>query len=269
MPNIIQRTDHVRMIPTVSLTYATQFKAAIHPSSHRPSAVVAGSDYHQGPHFAADVALLAPLLGFLHDDVTAEKLAKRLVQSFGGLERIVTAATVDLHQVAGVTAPTARLLQVQADMANALALRRAAPRQRIGSMSAVVAHIQPHLAHLKVETARALFLNARNALIGEEEVGKGTVNGVTVYPREVARHALLHHATAVVLAHNHPSGDATPSTADLEMTEQVRRALAALEIALHDHLIIAGGDLFSFRSAGLLRKPRRASGVPCPYDIAT
>lgn len=202
------------------------------------------------PH--SDTALLARLLGPLHDQDTAASLAERLMRNFGALERVVTAASVELKQIDGVNALTASLLLAQAELANALAMRRAAPRPRIGTIAAVIDHIQPRMASLPIETAHALFLNPRNVLVAEEELGKGTVNGVMIYPREVARHALLHRATAVVLAHNHPSGDTTPSLADVEMTESVRLALHALDIVLHDHLIIGGDAVFSFRDAGML-----------------
>jgi DNA repair protein RadC len=215
-----------------------------------------------------EAGLLARVLGGCDNNETIAILAARLIQAFCGLEGVVTATVTELRKVPGVTPPIARLLQAQAELSNALALRRTAPRQRIGTMSAVIAHIQPRVAHLRVETAHALFLNSRNILIGEEEIGQGTVNSVMVYPREVARHALVHRATAVVLAHNHPSGDVTPSIADLEMTEMVRQALAALDITLHDHLVIGVDDVFSFRSAGLMRSPRRARPVAAQDSLA-
>lgn len=215
-----------------------------------------------------EASLLARVLGGSDDDEPITILSTRLIHAFSGLEGVVTATVSELCQVPGVTPTIARLLQAQAELSNALALRRAAPRQRIGTMSAVIARIQPRVAHLRVETAHALFLNSRNVLIGEEEIGQGTVNSVMVYPREVARHALVHRATAVVLAHNHPSGDVTPSTADLEMTEMVRQALAALDITLHDHLVIGVDDVFSFRSAGLMRSLRRAKSVAAQDRLA-
>lgn len=212
----------------------------------------------QGCDRTDDAALLARVIGGHQDDIAVTRLANRLIEAFFGLEKVVMATTAELARVPGVTPSIAKLLQAQAELCNTLALRRAAKCQRLGTTSAVVAHIQPRIAHLRVETAHALFLNSRNVVIGEEEIGRGTVNSVMIYPREVARYALVHRATAVVLAHNHPSGDVTPSAADLAMTETVHHALAALDIVLHDHIVISVDDVFSFRGAGLLPGARRA-----------
>jgi DNA repair protein RadC len=97
-----------------------------------------------------------------------------------------------------------------------------------------------------------LFLDSRNRLLADEAQQRGTVNHTPVYPREVAKRALELHATALILVHNHPSGDPTPSRDDIVMTEQIRVAAAALSIALHDHIIVGNGRWLSFRREGLL-----------------
>jgi len=108
------------------------------------------------------------------------------------------------------------------------------------------------LARERVEQFRVLFLDNRNRLVADEAQGRGTVNHTPVYPREVVKRALELQASGLILVHNHPSGDPTPSSADLQMTQELQRAAAALGITIHDHLVIGRGGQASFRSLGLL-----------------
>ena len=108
------------------------------------------------------------------------------------------------------------------------------------------------LARERVEQFRVLFLDARNRLIADEAQARGTVNHTPVYPREVVKRALELQATALILVHNHPSGDPTPSRADIDMTQEVKAAATVMGIALHDHLIIGNGRHVSFRREGLI-----------------
>jgi DNA repair protein RadC len=108
------------------------------------------------------------------------------------------------------------------------------------------------LARERTEQFRILFLDTKNRLIADEAQARGTVNHTPVYPREVVKRALELHATALIMVHNHPSGDPTPSRADVEMTAEVKAAAASLGIALHDHLILGNGRWTSFRREGLL-----------------
>jgi DNA repair protein RadC len=108
------------------------------------------------------------------------------------------------------------------------------------------------LARERVEQFRVLFLDTRNRLLADEAQARGTVNHTPVYPREVVKRALELKATALILVHNHPSGDPTPSRDDLEMTQEVKRAAMALSIVLHDHVIVGNGKWLSFRREGLL-----------------
>jgi DNA repair protein RadC len=108
------------------------------------------------------------------------------------------------------------------------------------------------MAFAEREQFRLLFLDKRNALIADEVQQSGTVDHTPVYPREVVKRALELHATALILVHNHPPGDPTPSRADLEMTRQIQDAAAVLEIVVHDHLILGNGKHTSFRKEGLL-----------------
>ena len=108
------------------------------------------------------------------------------------------------------------------------------------------------MSYEQIEQLRVLYLNNRNQLIADEVPQKGTVNHTPIYPREIAKRALELGATALILVHNHPSGDATPSGDDIEMTQKVKQTLKTLDIKLHDHIIIAGKDVSSFKALGLL-----------------
>ena len=127
-------------------------------------------------------------------------------------------------------------------------------RPVIGSWQAVVDYCAARLAHRKTEHFRVLFLDNRNALIGDEEQQKGTVDHVVLYPREVIKRALELHASAVILVHNHPSGDPSPSRADIELTKEIAKAGAPLGVSVHDHLVIGRSRHVSFREAGLLQE---------------
>jgi DNA repair protein RadC len=113
-------------------------------------------------------------------------------------------------------------------------------------------YLHAELSREPVEQFRVLFLDNRNKLMADEPHQRGTVNHTPVYPREVAKRALELHATALILVHNHPSGDPTPSRDDIEMTAQIRAAAASLSIVLHDHIIVGNGRYLSFRHEGLL-----------------
>jgi len=127
-----------------------------------------------------------------------------------------------------------------------------AKRPVISSWSALIAYTKAALAHEPREQFRVLFLDKKNQLIVDEVMNEGTVDHAPVYPREVARRALELSASAVILVHNHPSGDPTPSGADIDMTRQVIEAGRALKIAVHDHLVVGREGVASFKALGLI-----------------
>jgi DNA repair protein RadC len=116
----------------------------------------------------------------------------------------------------------------------------------------VVTYCRTTMAHRNTEQFRVLFLDRKNVVIADEAQAEGTVDHVPVYPREIARRALELSASALLLIHNHPSGDPTPSPQDIEMTDRIVRACGALDIVIHDHMIIGKESEVSFRSLGLM-----------------
>ena len=125
-------------------------------------------------------------------------------------------------------------------------------RRVLSSWDALLDYCRTTMAHRDIEQFRVLYLDTKNTLIADEEQARGTVDHVPVYPREVVKRALQLNASALILVHNHPSGDPSPSPEDIAMTEQIERAAEALGLALHDHLIIGKSTELSFRAQGLL-----------------
>lgn len=120
----------------------------------------------------------------------------------------------------------------------------------LSSWNHLLDYLHASLAHSPIEKFHVLYLDRRNRLIVDQTLGVGTIDHVPVYPREVCRHAILNNASAVIIAHNHPSGDPAPSPEDKIMTKKLHKALQTLDITLHDHVIIGHGGQYSFRAHG-------------------
>ncbi|MEO1789565.1 MAG: DNA repair protein RadC, partial [Pseudomonadota bacterium] len=143
-------------------------------------------------------------------------------------------------------------LKIVEAAAHRLARARVMGRPVVSSWQALLDYCQATMAHRETEQFRVLYLDTRNTVIADEEQARGTVDHVPVYPREVVKRALELNASALILVHNHPSGDPTPSQADIDMTERIRQAAEVLSITLHDHLVIGQSRELSFRSEGYL-----------------
>jgi DNA repair protein RadC len=179
-------------------------------------------------------------------------LARTLLERFGDFNGVVSAPEARLLEQTGVGDAVVTELKIVEAAAQRLARARVIRRSVVSSWDALLDYCRTTMAHRDTEHFRVLFLDRQNALIADEEQARGTVNHVPVYPREVAKRALELNASALILVHNHPSGDPTPSDSDIVMTEKVRAAVEALEITLHDHLVIGRAREISFRDAGLL-----------------
>jgi DNA repair protein RadC len=179
-------------------------------------------------------------------------LARLLLDTFGDFNRVVTASPARLHMVKGVGEAIVIELKIIEAAAQRLMRAKVMNRPVLTSWDALVDYCHTAMSHRETEQFRILFLDRKNVLIADEEQAKGTVDHVPVYPREVVKRALELNASALILVHNHPSGDPTPSDADINMTHQVQEAAQVLGITLHDHLIIGKSRELSFRAQGYL-----------------
>lgn len=179
-------------------------------------------------------------------------LAQRLLDRFGDINRVITAPRARLLAVTGVGEAVVAELKLFEACAHRMARAKVIEKPVISGWQALLDYCHTTMSHRETEQFRVLFLDRKNVLIADEILGEGTVDHVSVYPREIMRRALDLNATALILVHNHPSGDPTPSDADISMTQTIRSAADVLSITLHDHLIIGKSCEISFRSAGLL-----------------
>ena len=179
-------------------------------------------------------------------------LAKQLLARFGSVGAVLSADAAALKQVRGVGEAVALDLRLVQEAALRASREQVARRTVIASWSALLAYVKAALAHEPREQVRILFLDKKNQLIADEVVGRGTVDHAPVYPRELMRRALELSASALILVHNHPSGDPTPSSADVDITRQIIEAGRALRIAVHDHLVVGRDGVASFKALGLL-----------------
>lgn len=179
-------------------------------------------------------------------------LTHHLLAVFGDFNRVVSAPISRLAEVKGVGDAVITELKIVEAAAQRLARSRILQRHVISSWDAVLDYCHTAMAHRDTEQFRVLFLDRKNVLVADEAQAQGTVDHVPVYPREVVKRALELNASALILVHNHPSGDPTPSEADIMMTQQIQTAAEALGLTLHDHLVIGKSRELSFRSEGLL-----------------
>jgi len=179
-------------------------------------------------------------------------LAHRLLGHFGDFNRVLAATPSRLLEVRGVGEAVVAELKIVEAAAQRMARARVIRRPALASWDALVDYCHTAMAHRDTEQVRVLYLDRKNVLVADEEQARGTVDHVPVYPREVVKRALELNASALILVHNHPSGDPTPSAADIAMTAQVQAAAEALGLVLHDHLVIGKGRDLSFRGEGYL-----------------
>ena len=179
-------------------------------------------------------------------------LARALLDRFASFAGVIAAPLADLSAIDGLgEAAIAALKTVQA-AAVRLVRAEVVKRDVLNNWERLMDYLQAAMSRERVEQLRVLFLDNRNRLLADEQQSRGTVNHTPVYPREVVKRALELRATAIILVHNHPSGDPTPSREDISMTREIKAVATGLDIALHDHIIIGAGAPYSFRREGLL-----------------
>ena len=206
----------------------------------------------RGPDGLADYELLEMLLFLVQPKGDTKPLAKRLINQFGSYARVVSAPVHELTAIPHVGRHTAAAIKLMHGGAVRLARAEVIDQPILSNWDQLMAYLNAVMAREKVEQFRILFLDTKNRLIADELQGRGTINHTPVYPREVTRRAFELHAASLILVHNHPSGDPTPSVADLDMTRQIQRILQPLGIALHDHIIVGNGSWISLKKEGFV-----------------
>jgi DNA repair protein RadC len=232
------------------------------PEPPLPDPVLHGAEGHRerirarlmaaGPDALADHEMLEMVLFLALPRRDTKPIARALLARFGSFAAAISAPPAELKTLDGVGDAAVAALKVVQAAALRLARAEVIHRPVLNNWDRLMAYLNAALARERVEQFRVLFLDTRNRLLADEAQARGTVNHTPVYPREVVKRALELQATALILVHNHPSGDPTPSREDREMTQQVKQAAGSLSIALHDHIIVGNGRWLSFRQEGLL-----------------
>ena len=205
-----------------------------------------------GAEALADYEVLEFLLfaGIRQGDT--KPVAKALLQRFGSLAAVLNAEPGALQQVRGVGETSAAALKCAALAARRMARSEVREKPVLGSWQALLDYLAIDMAHLTVERVRVLYLDTRNRLIDDHHVGDGSVDEAAIHPREVIRRAMDVGATALILVHNHPSGNPEPSRADIQITQRIAEAGRLLGITVHDHIIVGSEGHVSLRSKGLI-----------------
>jgi len=199
-----------------------------------------------------DYELLELLLFMAIPRRDVKPLAKTLLKSFGSLPELMAASVNDLTRIDGISENTATAIKSVEALATRMMKQDLEGKPVLNSWTRLMDYCYATMAHEKKEHFRILFLNKKNALIGDEIQGSGTVDHTPAYPREIMKRSLELGATAIILMHNHPSGDPKPSQADIDMTAQIIRAAEPFNITVHDHIIISRNGYTSMKNKGLM-----------------
>jgi DNA repair protein RadC len=228
----------------------------------RPQKTAVGVDGHRarlrarflsgGADAVAEHELIEMVLFLALPRRDTKPVARALLSRFGSFAGAISASVPDLLAVEGLGESGVAGLKIVQAAAQRLAKAEVMYRPVLSNWDRLMEYLQAVLARETIEQFRILFLDNRNRLLADECQGSGTVNHTPVYPREVVKRALELRATAIILVHNHPSGDPTPSPEDIQMTKEIKAAASALTIVLHDHIIVGSGQWLSFRKSKLL-----------------
>ncbi len=205
-----------------------------------------------GPSALAEYELLELILFAAHPRGDVKPLAKSLIKEFGSFAKVIEAEPLALKRIEGMGEAGITALKTIAAGAQLLLRQQVEKRPVISSWQALLDYCTLSMAGEKIEQFRVLFLDSKNQLLADVIMQEGTVDHTPVYPREILKKALELGASSLILAHNHPSGDPSPSKADIEMTQQIIAAANAVGLRVHDHLIIGRKGHYSFKSNGLL-----------------
>ena len=205
-----------------------------------------------GPEALADAELIALLLRTGLPGTSVLQLAQLLLDAFGGLHGLLQASAADLKRIKGLGPAKRAEITAVMELARRSLAQRLSQRTVLSSPQQVKDFLRLQLAHEDQEVFAVMFLDVQNQLLQFEEMFRGTLSQTSVYPREVVKRALAVQASAVILAHNHPSGTAEPSRADEFLTQTLKQALQLIDVRVIDHLVVGGDQAISFAERGLL-----------------
>lgn len=205
-----------------------------------------------GPNAMQDYELLELVLFSAIPRRDVKPLAKTILNVFGGLPELMNAPLNELTKIDGVSEKTAILLKAITSISHRALKNELMQKPVLNSWTRLMDYCQSTMAHETKEHFRILFLNKKNEMIADEVQNSGTVDHTPAYPREIMKRALELGATALILVHNHPSGDPRPSQADIEMTTTIIRAAEPFSIVIHDHIVVSKNGYSSFKNMGLI-----------------
>ena len=208
--------------------------------------------FEGGPDALLDHELVEYLLGLAIPRRDTKPLAKKLIREFGGFGALMCADAATIARVGDISESAAAALKVAQAAALRILKSEVEGQKVLGSWQALLDYLRADMAFEPVERVRVLFLNAKNVLIRDEKMWEGSVDESAVYIREIMRRALDLQATAIIVVHNHPSGDPSPSQQDIRLTRDLAEAGRHLKVTLHDHVIIGAQGHASLRAMGLI-----------------
>lgn len=198
----------------------------------------------------ADYELIELLLTYVIPRRDVKPIAKELIRKFGSLGDVVNADISRITEVNGIKENTAIIFKLIKEAAKRFSWEILSDKDTpvINDWDTMIDYCRSEMAYLDIEEFRIIFLDVKLRLIGEEIMQRGTINQVAIHPREVVKLAMDKKAAAIIMVHNHPSGDVKPSRADIEITKQIKQALESINIQLIDHVVISKNDYFSIKS---------------------
>ncbi|MDP9415182.1 MAG: DNA repair protein RadC [Pseudomonadota bacterium] len=208
--------------------------------------------FEGGPDALLDHELVEYLLGLALPRRDTKPLAKKLMRDFGGFGALLSADAEAISRIGGISEGAAAALKIAQASALRLLEEKIGGQPVLSSWQALLDYLRADMAHNPIERVRVLYLNSKNVLIRNEQMSEGSVDEAAVYVREVVRRALEYQATAIILVHNHPSGDPQPSQQDIRLTRDIIEAGRHLGIAVHDHVIVGARGHSSMRALGLI-----------------
>lgn len=226
---------------------------ADHPHEHKGHRERLKKKYRtSGIEAFHDYEALELLLCYAIPRGDVKPLAKVLLKTFGSIKGVIDADMENLEKIGGVGSSSAVALKLVKDLCALYLKQQAMEKPQITCTSELVNYCKASLGGVKDEQFRVIFLDAQNRIIDVETIQEGIVNQAVVYPRKVLENALKQKASAIILLHNHPSGNVRPSDADIRLTRTIQETAKILDILVHDHIIIGENRFFSFREEGIM-----------------